>query len=80
MSWGSRFDHFAAGFQMNYSWSLYDKLKKVYSDNEPATGLVSTHLLEYLSLPDGKDALDGSTLVLPAVMELQAYEYRILKN
>jgi hypothetical protein len=58
---GARFDHFAAGFQMNYSWSFYDKLVSVYSSNQPATGLVSMHNIEYLSLPEGKEKLRFST-------------------
>ncbi len=58
---GSRNDHFTAGFQMNYAWSYYNKLKNVFNNNEPAAGIVSTHLQEYNSIPAGKHKLRFTT-------------------
>jgi hypothetical protein len=57
---GARSDHFAAGFQMNYSWDFYGKLKSVFS-GQPASGLSATHTSEYSSIPAGKHKLRFTT-------------------
>jgi Alpha amylase, catalytic domain len=57
---GGRSDHFAAGFQMNYGWNYYTKLKAVY-DGASAIGLNSTGVNEYNSVPDGKHKLRFTT-------------------
>jgi len=58
---GSRSDHFTAGFQMNYSWSFYDKLKAVWSGTQPAASLVLVHNQEYNAIPAGKHKLRFTT-------------------
>ncbi|MHC1777784.1 MAG: alpha-amylase family glycosyl hydrolase [Lentimicrobium sp.] len=57
---GARSDHFAAGFQMNYSWDFYGKLKSVFS-GQPASGLSATHASEYSGIPAGKHKLRFTT-------------------
>jgi glycosidase len=57
---GARSDHFAAGFQMNYAWDFYNKLKRVYL-GESARGLYATHVLEYQNLPAGTHKLRFTT-------------------
>lgn len=58
---GARNDHFTAGFQMNYSWTFYTKLKQVFNQGVAANDLVSIHLMEYNSLPPGKHKLRFTT-------------------
>lgn len=58
---GARSDHFTAGFQMNYSWNFYTRLKQVFNQNSPANDLVSIHLSEYNGLPPGKHKLRFTT-------------------
>ncbi len=48
---GSRKDHFDAGFQMNYAWDYYAKLKDVYGNNYSAAGLFTANTLELASIP-----------------------------
>jgi len=57
---GARSDHFTAGFQMNYAWDFYGKLKAVFS-GQPASGLFTTHTSEYNSIPAGKHKLRFTT-------------------
>ncbi len=57
---GARSDHFSAGFQMNYAWEFYGKLKSVFS-GQPASGLFATHISEYNSIPAGKQKLRFTT-------------------
>jgi glycosidase len=57
---GARDDHFIAGFQMNYGWDFYYKLKSVFS-GESATSLYLTSMYEYQDLPDGKHKLRFTT-------------------
>jgi glycosidase len=58
---GARADHFTAGFQMNYSWDFYDKLKNVFDGVQPAASLVLVNNQEYLNLPEGKQKLRFTT-------------------
>jgi glycosidase len=57
---GARSDHFSAGFQMNYAWDFYNKIKRVFA-GENATGLYSTNILEYQNIPAGKHKLRFTT-------------------
>jgi glycosidase len=57
---GGRSDHFTAGFQMNYAWDFYGKLKSVFS-GQPASGLFTTHTSEYSGIPLGKHKLRFTT-------------------
>lgn len=57
---GARSDHFTAGFQMNYAWDFYSKLKSVFS-GQSASGLSTTHASEYSSIPAGKHKLRFTT-------------------
>ncbi len=52
---------FSAGFQMNYSWTFYSKLKDVFGSNHAATTLVTVHNQEYSGLPAGKQKLRFTT-------------------
>ncbi|MDD5695429.1 MAG: alpha-amylase family glycosyl hydrolase, partial [Bacteroidales bacterium] len=58
---GARYDHFTAGFQMNYSWDFYNKLKGVFSQNQPASGLFTVSKNEYKNIPAGKHKLRFTT-------------------
>lgn len=44
---GDRFNHLVAGFDLRFSWSFYDQIKKVFKDGDPASQLTSFHLGEY---------------------------------
>jgi len=57
---GARSDHFTAGFQMNYAWDFYSKLKSVFT-GQAASGLSTTHASEYNSIPAGKHKLRFTT-------------------
>lgn len=57
---GEREDHFTAGFQMNYAWEFYAKLKAVFA-GQSANGLYTAHLSEYAQIPDGKHKLRFTT-------------------
>lgn len=58
---GARLDHFTAGFQMNYAWDYYAKLKDIFNEVQPAAGLILAHNLEYKDLPEGKHKLRFTT-------------------
>lgn len=58
---GERFDHFTAGFQMNYSWDFYSTIKNVFRDNYLASYIFSTHDAEYKNIPAGKHKLRFTT-------------------
>lgn len=58
---GSRSDHFTAGFQMNYSWNFYSKIKEVFGQNAAASSLFIVHNAEYSGLPAGKQKLRFTT-------------------
>jgi glycosidase len=58
---GSRIDHFTAGFQMNYSWDFYSKIKEVFRQNAAASSLFAVHNAEYAGLPGGKQKLRFTT-------------------
>ena len=58
---GARADHFTAGFQLNFSWDFYAKLKEVFKSNRPASDLFLSHQNEYASIPKGKKKLRFTT-------------------
>jgi glycosidase len=58
---GSRADHFTAGFQMNYGWDFYGRLKDVFSSKQPAFSIFSTHFNEYKDIPAGSHKLRFTT-------------------
>lgn len=58
---GSREDHFAAGFQMNFGWNWYNTLKNVFTANGNPASLYTTHTNEYSSVPFGKRRLRFTT-------------------
>ncbi len=47
---GNRKDHFAAGFQLNYSWDFYNQLKKIYTKNTIASNLSFVQNSEYTNI------------------------------
>ncbi|MDH5607860.1 MAG: alpha-amylase family glycosyl hydrolase [Cyclobacteriaceae bacterium] len=57
---GERADHFTAGFQMNYSWAFYSKLKDVFN-GVPASTLAQVHVDEYKAIPSGGEKLRFTT-------------------
>ncbi len=58
---GARSDHFTAGFQMNYSWNFYSKIKEVFRQNAAASSLFAIHNAEYNGIPAGKQKLRFTT-------------------
>jgi glycosidase len=58
---GSSNNLFSAGFQMNYSWNYYAKLKDVFQNNLSAATLVTVHNQEYAGLTEGKHKLRFTT-------------------
>jgi alpha-amylase len=58
---GSSNNLFSAGFQMNYSWNYYNKLKDVFQNNQSAITLVTVHNQEYAGLAPGKHKLRFTT-------------------
>lgn len=57
---GGRSDHFNAGFQMNYAWDFYGRLKSVWNGQD-AKGLYTTHVVEQHTVPVGKFKLRFTT-------------------
>lgn len=57
---GARDDHFDAGFDLNFGWEFYGKLKDVYN-GQSASGLFSTHISDYSNIPEGKHKLRFTT-------------------
>ncbi|MBW6490631.1 MAG: alpha-amylase [Lentimicrobium sp.] len=57
---GGRSDHFNAGFQMNYAWDFYGRLKAVWNGQD-AKGLYTTHVSEQSKVPAGKFKLRFTT-------------------
>lgn len=48
---GARKDHFIAGFNLNFGWDYFGKLKNVFKNNHAATSLQGTHQAEYTGVP-----------------------------
>jgi glycosidase len=58
---GTRENHFAAGFQMNFAWDWYNTVKNVFVNNGNPGLLFNTHTNEYASIPSGKRKLRFTT-------------------
>ena len=59
---GSRADHFAAGFQMNFAWDYLTAEKNVFGTTQTsATTLFTTNTNEYAVVPSGKKKLRFTT-------------------
>lgn len=58
---GSRKDHFAAGFDLNYGWDFATQMRSVYQKGESATLLYEANAEEYKALPQGKLKLRFTT-------------------
>ncbi|MEQ9455063.1 MAG: alpha-amylase family glycosyl hydrolase [Phycisphaeraceae bacterium] len=43
-----------AGFDLNYDWSFYDALKKVFVESQPPSLILRTHAERYRGLPAGR--------------------------
>jgi len=57
---GQRSDHFTAGFQMNYSWSFYGRVKDAFNGGSAVT-LMSTSQSELSGVPATKQKLRFTT-------------------
>jgi glycosidase len=57
---GDRTDHFAAGFDMTFSWDYYTALKEVFA-GQPAFTINAVSSNEYLQVPAGKHKLRFTT-------------------
>jgi glycosidase len=58
---GSRSNHFAAGFQMNYGWDFYGQLKNTYKNNLSPNSIIASHNSEYNSVASGAAKLRFTT-------------------
>ena len=47
---GVRNDLFSSGFQMNFGWNFYSKLKDVYNKNQPAATLAAANTTDYQNI------------------------------
>ena len=57
---GARADHFTAGFQMNYAWNFYGKLKDIFAGTSAGT-IFNTYNAEVSGLPEGVRKLRFTT-------------------
>lgn len=48
---GARKDHFTAGFDLNFGWDYFGKLKNVFKNNHKPTDLISIHQSENTAIP-----------------------------
>ncbi len=59
---GSRSDHFAAGFQMNFAWDYLTTEKNIFGTTQNgAAGFFTTNTNEYAAIPEGKKKLRFTT-------------------
>ena len=59
---GSRTDHFAAGFQMNFAWDYLGAVKNVFGSSQTSVNnLFTTNTSEYSIVPTGKQKLRFTT-------------------
>lgn len=58
---GARTDHFSAGFDLNFSWNFYNKLKDVFHGVSTPGILYAIHQQSYNNMPVGKHKLRFST-------------------
>ncbi len=54
---GSRYDHYTAGFQMNFGWSFLTTIKNVFSGLTSANAIYPANTGEYSAVPDGGEKL-----------------------
>jgi glycosidase len=54
---GSRSDHFAAGFQLNFGWNFFSATKNVFKNNQIAGSIYQANQSEYGSIPAGDQKL-----------------------
>lgn len=54
---GSRYDHFTAGFQMNFGWSFLTTMKNVFNGLTSANAIYASNTGEYSAVPDGGEKL-----------------------
>jgi glycosidase len=52
---------FGAGFQINYGWDFYGKMKGVFGAGQPASNLYLSHIAEYSGMPSGREKLRFTT-------------------
>jgi len=58
---GGNSNLFSAGFEMNYSWNFYNKIKQVFNENHSVLTLITVHAGETGSLPAGAGKLRFTT-------------------
>lgn len=58
---GSRANHFTAGFQLNYAWDFYARIKGVFAGTYPASSIFTTHYDEANTVPAGARKLRFTT-------------------
>jgi glycosidase len=58
---GIRSDHFDAGFQLNYGWDFYGKLKNTYKSNLNPSGIFQMHFTELGNIPSNRFKLRFTT-------------------
>lgn len=58
---GARTDHFSAGFDLNFSWNYYSKLKNVFNGVSTPTILYAIQQQSYNNIPAGKHKLRFTT-------------------
>lgn len=54
---GARTNHYSAGFDLNFSWDYYSRLKTAFQTGLGTSSLWNAHLLEYNNTPAGKHRL-----------------------
>jgi glycosidase len=57
LSESSRTDNFTAGFDFNFGFSFFGKMKGVFNNNRPATIIDSLNLAEYVSSSNGQQVV-----------------------
>lgn len=58
---GARTDHFTAGFDLNFSWNFYSKLKDVFNGVSTPSILYTIQQQSYNNMPTGKHKLRFTT-------------------
>lgn len=54
---GVRNDLFSSGFQMNFGWNFYSKLKDVYNKNQPTSTLAAANTTDYQNITGDNQVL-----------------------
>jgi len=58
---GTRDDHFAAGFHIDFSWDYYNAVKNIFVSNGSISAIYNTNNNEYANVPEGKKKLRFTT-------------------